>query len=237
MNKIVKTNKSKSLKQKSIRSISNKLQSVSLKHKIPANIYEEVVFLLDVSASMGEEMTGGMKLDILKKAMIEVLTLYSKSSKFEVMSFSHSTNTLLKNMRSENDLKEVINNIQTIGATYMGIAIKSAHDSLKRGSDKLKKRIVLVTDGEPNGDSPNMILEYVGNQIVRDKITIDCVGIGEKGGYSYDPDFLSKIAIMTGGMFLEVNDISKLGEQLISISSDKKLLSNDNIKQTGCIIL
>jgi len=147
-------------------------------------------FLLDCSGSMSDEMTsrgGKTKLAILKKALTDLVL---KNQEFRGSRF-FSFGFTVEKIKFE-DLEE----LSPGGDTPMLEALEKALSWARSAPEDGK--VLLFTDGEPTDAAKEVILEFV----TRFPLPIDTVGIGEPG-LGYDPEFLKRIAEITGGTFLE----------------------------------
>lgn len=106
------------------------------------------------------------------------------------------------------------------GDTPLLPALHQAWDWLRRRAPK--GRIILISDGLPNtGGTPEQILE----EAPKHGVPIDTIGIGKAGSlFSYSPEFLRRLADLTGGCFTEVGDVGKLAEAIKALSPAERPL-------------
>lgn len=147
---------------------------------------QKTVICADISGSMD-----GIKMDCLKNALIEVWRpgLYGLAFESEVWEFTDKEISMLDSM----------GNTSLLQCLEEAWAVDPKH-------------IVLMSDGEPT-DAPNdTIIWHVDKH---KHIPIDCLGIGDGRISSYDPEFLKKIASITGGRYYEVGEPIKLTSVLV----------------------
>ena len=143
------------------------------------------LILADISGSMsGEKMRG------LKDALNNTLT-----PGVECIGF-------------EDNMWEIaqadVDHLYSMGGTHM---LEALHNAWEKGSSHM----VLITDGEPTDANEEQILQEVR---LHKEIPIDTIGLGDQGCRNYNPEFLRRIAEITGGRFTDVGQPIKLTNTL-----------------------
>lgn len=151
-----------------------------------------IVFLVDSSASMDEELGGRRKIDMVCEAIFRILSderLLLKDDRVGLM-FFHATKSgdvpkvdVAIPFSSPEDVKEDLDrfmkrvkSVKPIGGTPIGFGLSSAIDALSREVAK-EKKVILVTDGENNvGVNPEEVALDAKGRGVR----VDVVGIGDE---------------------------------------------------------
>lgn len=131
-----------------------------------ADVRAQRLFLLDVSGSMGDKVDKRRKIEHLR----DVMSRYKDANK---VCFSSGVHT-------GQDIPE------PDGGTNLAMAL--AH---VRKIEQKPKRIVLVSDGEPNSETEAL------REATQLAIPVDIIFIGEKGGKG--ERFMEKLAQTTGG--------------------------------------
>ena len=159
-----------------------------------------LVFLIDVSFSMKFED----KLDILKKAMNELVDMLRPVDKMALIAYSSSVEVLLpsSNIEHKDSVMQVINTLKAGGRTKGGQGIEMAYTIAKKNFiDQGNNRIIIVTDGAFNsGDTK--YLKIIKKQ-VKNGIYISVVGIKNK---KYDLADMKRIAEIGYGRYIPLND-------------------------------
>lgn len=139
----------------------NKAQvTIELNSKIKkANKYRDVIFVLDISGSMG-----GEKIERVKKDAIELTDylLSDSNNKVALITFD-SNSSIISNLTNNQDLIiNSINNLSVTGVTNYSAALKNVSNLLNDYQyDNNRELIVLfLTDGYPNTETPNQISQY-----------------------------------------------------------------------------
>lgn len=153
--------------------------------KLNGHTTGDVLLLVDISGSMS-----GDKMEALKDALTTVWGPSVKAIGFE--------SNLWEIERTD------IQRLRARGSTFMLTALQEAWSMNT-------SHMVLLTDGEPTDGGKPQILVEVSNH---PKPPIDTIGIGEKGGTYYDPEFLKEISRLTGGRFMDVGEPIRLTQTL-----------------------
>lgn len=140
--------------------------------------YEKTVILGDISGSMA-----GYKMHELKRCLAEVW-----GPGLEGIVFGSELWTI-----EESDIPK----LDTAGDTHLFEALCVAWD-------EHYTHIVLLTDGEPTDECEEEILRVVAER--HTDVPIDTVGIGQHGHSDYNPEFLRKLAELTGGRFTDCGE-------------------------------
>ena len=95
--------------------------------------------------------------------------------------------------------------------------------------------IILGTDGEPTDSGEEQILIVAAQHAT---IPIDTIGIGNKGGGGYNPDFLRELARITGGRFTDCGEpiqLTSIVENLL-LNPPSGMQLNDGKTNKGGVI-
>jgi Mg-chelatase subunit ChlD len=125
-----------------------------------------MVLLLDVSGSMNTPE----KLPLLKKSVLDLLTMMRQEDKVSIVAFSGKPKTLLEatSFKEEQKIKDAINDLKPSGKTDgnagVKLAYKVADDNYIRGGNN---RIILATDGEfgLSEETRHLIEKFSGEDI------------------------------------------------------------------------
>ena len=185
-----------------------------------------IVFLVDSSGSMDEQLEGRRKIERVCEAIFGLLSEDGRLSGDDVISLMlfHATKsgdvpkvdillspTRLSDLREDLDhLRKKMKKIKPMGGTPIGFALSRAVENLSAiAADE--KRIILLTDGENNvGASPEEAAEEARSLGIR----VDVVGIGD----DVNPLELEAVAERTGGSFKHYpsdGELQKILEELV----------------------
>jgi Ca-activated chloride channel family protein len=147
--------------------------------------------VLDCSTSMQ-----GKRLDMLKKASIELIRQLRKKDALSIIAFSDRAETLYSS-RTQSDLSAVETEIQLLqarGATeiFRGLEAGLCEVRCNLSKDSVN-HLLLITDGHTYGDEP-ACLELAAAAAAQG-IGISSLGIG----HEWNDVFLEKLASLTGG--------------------------------------
>lgn len=159
------------------------------KAQVPANKGVKTYMLCDISGSMA-----GTKIAELRRML---KTLWRPG--LTVLAFNSSLYLL-----EESDVL----GLSATGGTSM-------HAALQESWAQNAAHVILMSDGEPT-DAGN---ETILIDAAQHKDTpVDTIGIGNKGGGGYDPEFLRELARLTGGRFTDCGEpiqLTNIVEQLL----------------------
>lgn len=118
---------------------------------------KDVVFVLDVSGSMGESMGGQTRLARLKTQTTSMINELQEdgANTFSVISFATEANVLV-NKGSASQALRAVNNLRADGGTSYYDALKSAYSVLSEVADN-ESVVIFVSDGEPTGAGQDVI--------------------------------------------------------------------------------
>jgi Ca-activated chloride channel family protein len=180
-------------------------------------INKEIIFLLDVSASMNCEDVQPSRLKKAKKEIKEMTQRLQgcRMGLIVFTSFPYVQSPLTNDPKALEMFLDLLesNQFANTGTDFRKALIKASErftpDSLSNGASK---SIVLISDGEDFGEKYHSVIEHLKDQ----NIKVFCVGIGTKQG--------AKIPKPDGGFFLDDNGnfaISKLKPQTLKMISKK----------------
>ncbi len=204
--------------------------SFGLKNK--KAIAKDIIFVIDVSGSMG-----GEKIEQARDALRFCLNVLNEEDRFEIISFSSSLRTTfsgkLQKATKENrdNALYFVDNLNSNGGTNINAALLKAMD-LKRTKDNRPTSIVFLTDGLPTEGTTDVkqIVDNVQSKS-RDFIRLFNFGVG----YDVNTWLIDRLANESGGSVSYV----KPGENIESAISglftkiSSPLLTDTEIKVAG----
>ena len=162
-----------------------------------------IVFLIDASTSMREEQ----KMDILKKAMIELLEPLRDIDYITIVTYSGETKVVLPT--SKGNLKEEIaKQIEGLEADGSTNAVKGIKKAIQVGKDNFlengNNQIFLASDGAFNIGENNMSLRKKIKKTANDGLTITVLGIKND---NWTNKSLKEIATMGDGDIIKIKSM------------------------------
>ncbi|CAF3520617.1 unnamed protein product [Fusarium graminearum] len=152
---------------------------------IPQSFSGEILFLLDQSGSMrggcGSGFNGLRKIDVLREAMLLVISGLPKTCSFNIISWGSETRAIWEQSRKHspdniNEARDYISQIDSnLGGTDLLRAFKSTVQ--RRRDESNPTQIVVLTDGQLNADKP-MEFVWKTRQVLLNKIRFFALGIG-----------------------------------------------------------
>ena len=183
---------------------------------------ESLILLIDTSGSMGEYISGMMKMEATKNAVKEFIRnkfLMGHDDKIGIISFGQFATVVEKLSNNYEHLENRTATLMPNGATAMHEGASLSIDLLS--SPGGAKRIVLLTDGIPT-TTGRMAIIGLAKKAASKHIVIDTVGVGSPFDFmGYDEGLLRKIAAITGGTFRRVLDIKELAGQFRELAEGK----------------
>lgn len=191
---------------------------------------EKVLFILDFSNSMEEEIAGKKKVDLMLKTMAQILPTINKNTAVGLRVYGHrigftqydacKASTLLVPINSANAelIQAKLSKTHPRGMTPITFSLKKAVESDFAGFSG-QKHIILLTDGGENCDeSPcTWAMEFIKTR--KDvKIDVIAFNISEKD----DLDQLQCTALVTTGKFYSANTAAELAKSLQKSLNPKK---------------
>ncbi|GKU07320.1 hypothetical protein FLAG1_10223 [Fusarium langsethiae] len=168
---------------------------------VPQAFSGEILFLLDRSGSMHErigEFNGPRKINVLREAMLLVISGLPKTCSFNIVSWGSETWALWEQSRkhSPDNIKEAKEYISQIDANFEGTDLLRAFKSTvqRRRGDTDSTQIVFLTDGELDPYEP-MKFVWKTRQELQNKIRFFALGIGDNVPHS----LIESIAKLGGG--------------------------------------
>ena len=172
-----------------------------------------IVFLIDASTSMREEQ----KMDILKKAMIELLEPLRAIDYITIVTYSGEAKVVLPT--SQGNLKEEIakqiENLQADGSTN---AVKGIKKAIQAGKSNFleegNNQIFLASDGAFNIGENNMSLRKKIKKTAEEGLTITVLGIKND---NWTNKSLKEIATLGEGDLIKIKSMRDAGKVLQSM--------------------
>ncbi len=183
---------------------------------------ESLILLIDTSGSMGDYISGIMKMEATKNAVREFIRskfLMGHDDRIGIMSFGEFATIIERPSVNYEHLENRTGILMPNGSTAMYEGMNLSIDVLS--SPGGAKRIVLLTDGIPTTTGRLSIISLAKKAATK-HIIIDTVGVGSPFDLmGYDEGLLKKIAAITGGTFRRVLDIQELTGQLKELALGK----------------
>lgn len=202
----------------------------ALKSIVKKHDSENILFIMDSSYSMSDEIDGKEKIDIAKETLSEALKKISPDIKTGLRVYGHKNGILGFNacraselvtpigINNKSFIERQVNKLSPTGWTPITYSLKQAVNfDLARVQGA--KRILLLSDGEETCDeSP---CEYVLNLIkTRPDIKIDVIGFALNNEEAVDQ--LKCTALVTKGRFYQAHGKGDLQKALSEILDSKK---------------
>ena len=173
------------------------------------NNYTDIIFVLDISGSMA-----GDKLDRVKRDSKELISslLFNQNNRAALITFDTSSQIVSELTNDEELLTSVIDNLQETGTTNYYQALVNV-DSILQDYKKESNRemiVLFLTDGYPNEDTPNQIIQYQYLKSAYPYITINGIQ------YEMGDTILSPIKEISDNQFLA--DMETLNNVLFDAS-------------------
>jgi len=211
---------------------------------------EVLIFILDCSGSMASSMGGASKFGAMLKAAERMLqervkTQDSSNDIVGIIAFGVG-DTGYGYGDPESEIKLVaypgivtdqmckdVASLRCRGGTPMYRALVKAFELLDQTARGLG-RVVLLSDGKPTGSGQSAILEYAKKICEDTGFVLDTVGIGDPNtGYSYDQNFMEKLAEDGGGEFYECDEADALAARLLEMESERRVLIGKGVMLLG----
>jgi molecular chaperone DnaK (HSP70) len=172
---------------------------------------ECIVLLIDLSYSME-----GWKLKTTKKAVKEFIRIKTEGSRKKdfigCVTFGSDAKTEAPLTQDFEKVERKVNGLNCKGTTNMAAGFAESIRCLEKSEDKkLGKRIIMLSDGEPNSTSD---VRRELKKVLKKKIKVDTVGAGDY----YNADLLKEIAEDTGGQFEAAKNIQDLIQAFTSLA-------------------
>jgi len=183
---------------------------------------ETLMLLIDTSGSMGDYISGIVKIDATKNAVREFIRnkfLMGQDDKIGIISFGQFATIVERPTTNYEYLESRVDTLIPSGATAMYEGMNLSIDVLSLAGGA--KRIVLLTDGIPTTTGRLAIINLAKTAASK-HIVIDTVGVGSPFDFmGYDEGLLRRIAEITGGTFRRVLDIQELTGQFRELAEGK----------------
>ena len=182
---------------------------------------ETCILLIDTSGSMGDFISGIVKLEATKNAVVEFIRskfLMNHDDRIGIISFGEYATVVERPSVGYEHLEARAGTLLANGSTAMYEGLSMSMDVLPPSG---VKRIVLLTDGVPTTTGRLSIIS-LAKRAASKQIVIDTVGVGSPFDLmGYDEQLLRRIAAITGGTFRRVLDIQELTGQFVELAREK----------------
>jgi hypothetical protein len=187
---------------------SRELLSIQLGDEIEVIPHETLILLIDTSGSMADYISGTVKINAAKNAVVEFIRskfLMGQGDRTGIISFGEYATIIEKPSVQYETLENRVDALRPNGATAMFEGL----------------RLSLLTDGIPT-TTGRMSIISLAKEAATKKIVIDTVGVGTPFDLmGYDEMLLRRIAAITGGTFRRVMDIEQLTGQFRELAEGK----------------
>lgn len=199
-----------------------KIVKVALKADCPSNLTQakkNLVFLMDVSGSMGEPK----KLPLLKDSMKLLLRKLKATDTISLVVYAGAAGVVLEPTEAKESVKilRALDNLNAGGSTNGGAGIIAAYKMAKQGFIKDGvNRVILATDGDFNvgTSSQSELIDLIENKAKED-IFLTVVGLGMG---NYQDSLLEKISNRGNGNYAYIDSLSE-ANKLFNIDLEKNL--------------
>jgi uncharacterized protein YegL len=182
---------------------------------------ETCILLIDTSGSMADFISGIVKMDATKNAVVEFIRskfLLTQGDRIGIISFGEYATIVERPSVKYEYLENRAQTLNANGSTAMYEGMGLAMDIMPPGG---VKRIVMLTDGVPTTTGKYSIIS-LAKRAAQQRIVIDTVGVGSPFDFmGYDEPLLRRIAAITGGTFRRVLDIQELTNQFRELALEK----------------
>ena len=177
-----------------------------------------VIIVMDASASMWEEVSGGSKMEVAREAVSEMVTNLDSSLALGLMAYGHrregdcgDVELLVPPQVGDSSRKAVIDAVQGIvpkGKTPLGRAVLQAAEALN--FEESRATVILISDGL---ETCGLDSCAVGETLSRRGIDFVCHVIGFDLEVE-EQKALSCLSEKTGGLFFQASDAATLRDSL-----------------------
>jgi uncharacterized protein YegL len=200
---------------------SRELLSAEIGDEIEIIPPETCMLLIDTSGSMADFVSGVVKMEATKNAVVEFIRskfLLTQGDRIGIISFGEFATIVERPSMKYENLENRSQTLQANGSTAMYEGMNLAMDIMPQSGIK---RIVLLTDGVPTTTGKYSIIS-LAKRAAQQRIVIDTVGVGSPFDFmGYDEPLLRRIASITGGTFRRVLDIQELSDQFRKLAIEK----------------
>ena len=200
---------------------SRELLNASIGDEIEIIPPETCILLIDTSGSMADFVSGIVKMEATKNAVVEFIRnkfLLTQGDRIGIISFGEFATVVERPSMKYEYLENRSRTLQANGSTAMYEGMSLAMDIMPESG---VKRIVLLTDGVPTTTGKFSIIS-LAKRAAQQRIVIDTVGVGSPFDFmGYDEPLLRRIAAITGGTFGRVLDIQELSDQFRKLAIEK----------------
>lgn len=178
---------------------------------LPADRYapNNVVFLVDVSLSMGKEH----KLDLLKASMKDLLGILRDIDRIGLVSYSTDPEVLVASVPADQKhrIGNAIEKMEAGGKTAGKAGIREAYRQARRNYiNEGNNQVIIATDGAFNNDPEGVIRMVERN--ADNGIGISVLGIRNE---EWTEPSMKKIARRGQGSYIHLRDSSEAGDRLV----------------------
>lgn len=192
-------------------------ECIKLSQSAPLNL----CLILDTSTSMK-----GEKLETVKATAIELVRKLKPEDIFSVVTFSDRAEIVIPATKQANFLKmeNRIRQIITLGGTEIFNGLKTGLEEIEHYLDpKYVNHAILLTDGQTYGDE--QACYELAENAARKGIGITGLGIGSE----WNDIFLDKLANLTGGQSILINQPQEIEQFLNKKFSNLSTIIADNV--------
>ncbi|MCF8885700.1 MAG: VWA domain-containing protein [Aigarchaeota archaeon] len=171
--------------------------------------------VIDTSGSMSDKFGEETKLDAVKKAAKDFISILSPDDNIGIVRFSSTAELLLDLTNNTKKAEKIIDELVSRGSTALGDGLWLALDRLQTiGRKDRLKVILLLTDGMHNAGTHKP--DEAARRAKQLGVIVYTIGYGEHG--EIDEDTLKNIASLTNGEYYYAPSPAKLRELYLSLS-------------------
>lgn len=202
------------------------------------SMQNNIVLLLDVSGSM----SGTTKIDLMKKAMIQMAENLNPDDTISIVTYSNKTKVVIDGMTmraNATEIKRKIGDLRADGGTNGSGGIQKAYEIAKKHFiEDGNNRVILATDGDFNIgiSNPGELKEFISAKR-DDGIYLTCIGLG--GSYDYSIATMEALAKSGNGYWGYIHDmddakkllVDDLASTVVTIAKDvkAKIVFNESV--------
>jgi Mg-chelatase subunit ChlD len=207
---------------------------------------KNICFVLDVSGSMSDVITGGTtKLDWVKEVCQVLIDMLDEKDSISIVIFNHETSVIMDSrlVKDDNARIQFIKSITALypsGGTYIAQGLSLGYEQVKKNyqSGDCINRVILLTDGRDYSDKGE-VLDMVKNYTLQNISTASTIALTN----SADKDFMTQIAQNGGGLSIFIDQYespgtpefkNKLKHLLASSQADLQETWNMHITLNAC---
>jgi len=191
-----------------------------------------LICAIDVSGSMQLKATIGndeflyTRLDLVKHSLNTIITVLNDNDTLGLVKFSTNAEVIMNKCKmtevNKRIARELVNNLEYGASTNLYDGIRKCIEMI--GDNSSLVNILVLTDGEPNMNPPQGIIETLLNSYKNNNFNISTFGFG----YTIDSELLYGICCYYNGFYGFIPDCSMLGTVFVNFITNLLLQSHNN---------